>query len=306
MKSVRNPSIEVMRCLLMFLIVFYHGCNNGPFDVPGRYMEIKVFPWLLFFATNSFMFVSGWFGIRFSWKRLTKFVGMGLYASIFLLLLSKPFTGRWTYSFDLGWFGWSYFAVMCLAPLVNAGLDALFQESKRSLVMAVGLYALIMVISWMPIGGLRFFTTVPGWFGHSFNTMLFIYVLGRFLRLIEFDRIMTSSRALVLFVVCALVHVGRIGVAMIIPSVKNVLVASADYDAPEMLAMGTAFFFVFLNLRMPSWLGRVCVSLAPSMFIVYLLHTGGVGHAGFNAFILWCDEALTSFGGGGGVLLPCL
>jgi len=36
-------------------------------------------------------------------------------------------------------------------------------------------------------------------------------------------------------------------------------------------------FFLAKNCGVPSWLGRICVWLGPSMFAVYLMHSHGQG-----------------------------
>jgi len=74
----------------MLVIVVYHGCNNGPYGNATGCRDVKFCAWLLYWATNAFAFISGWFGIRFSWHKAIGFLGLGLYAS-FILLLAAPF-----------------------------------------------------------------------------------------------------------------------------------------------------------------------------------------------------------------------
>ena len=299
---MRNPSIEVMRCVLMFLIVVYHGCNNGPFTGADRGTACKMIPWLLFFCTNSFMFISGWFGIRLSWKRLAKFLLMGGFASIVLFVLSKPVFGNWQYHFSLGWFGNCYLAIVCVAPLINAGVETLAKESRHAL---WGMWAawggMIMISCLMPKGGVVSLA-VSGWLGHGFNTMLFVYVTARIMRLTGVERLMTVPRTACLFVFALGVHLSRLMVMNQFPGLKDWLIATGDYDSPEVLMMGVAFFFMFLPLRFKSWINQVCLFCAPSMFMVYLLHSGcaNVGRMAYNRLILGVDgwmSPIVRFGG---------
>lgn len=266
----RNPSIEVLRCLLMFLIVFYHGCNNKPESIVGTNVTVKLVPWLLFFCTNSFMFISGWFGIRFGWGRVMRFLGMGAFAFVVLGISSKSVLGHWHWQFTLGWFGNSYLAVMLVAPIVNAGLETLAHDSRRALLLAWGAFACAVVGSWFPIG-----LHVPGWGGHCFSTMLFIYVSARVVRLAEFATHISVRAAATAFFLALGVHLAHLVLIHFFPAAKGLLISTADYDSPEVLIMGAAFFLMFYRIRFPTWLNTSCLCLAPSMFVVYLLHSGG-------------------------------
>ena len=283
-KAKRNPSIEVMRCLLMFFIVLYHGCNNKPDSVVCANSVVKLIPWFLFFCTNSFMFISGWFGIRFSWGRVLRFLGMGAFAAVVLGLASKSVLGSWHWQLSLGWFGTSYLAVMLLAPIVNSGLETLAKDSRRSLLLAWSAFASAVFVSWLPLG-----LKIPGWCGHGFSTMLFIYVSARVIRLAELETRISSRMAALIFFVALGIHLARLVPIVLYPSVKDLFILTADYDAPEVLVMGAAFFLMLYRVRFPNWLNASCVLLAPSMFVVYLLHEGGsvVGPRFYDQLVLF-------------------
>ncbi len=70
---------------------------------------------------------------------------------------------------------------MLFSPLINAGIEFLLQDKKK-LLSAWVLYALAMVLNWSPL----YFMTgadASGWGNHTFNTILFMYVTLRVVRI---------------------------------------------------------------------------------------------------------------------------
>ncbi len=273
----------------MLVVVVYHGCNNGPFAVDGQNHDVKFGAWLLYWATNAFVFISGWYGIKFSWGRIGKFLGMGLYASIVLFLLSPLAIGRWHYSFSMGWFGNSYLALMLVAPIINEGLIAIERKSMSALRSAWGAYAVAMLLSWLPIVELA----VPGWFGHSFNTMLFIYVSAYVLKRMEWFASISRRKAICIFLMAQCFHVLFVGATVVSPWCRANLADAGDYNSPWVLIMGAMMFMIFLKTEFPKWLQRLCAFCAPSVFMVYLLHSGGnptISGPIFNRTLLLFDK----------------
>lgn len=269
----RDLNVEVLRCFLMLVIVVYHGCNNGPFDVAGQCRDVKFGSWILFWATNAFAFISGWYGIRMSSMRLFKFLGLGLFASIVHLLFSPFVLGKWTYSYTLGWFGNSYLAIMLVAPLVNAALSSVSASGNKNLLITWGLYSLAMALSWIPLRFLGVSLSVPGWGGHTFNTMLYIYVSAYCLKRCGFEKWMTRHWAMMIFGAAISCHVLNLGLVVLCRTWKEYFSEAGDYNSPAMLVAGAMIFVVFLKTRFPVWLQKLCGYIAPSMFSVYLLHT---------------------------------
>ena len=170
---MRNWNIELMRCMMMIIIIVHHCCIFCSFKSPlmGAVSAMAVF------AVNGFVFISGWYGVRFSMAKIIRLLGLGLFAVLCVGVASGLSGDGWDFRFSLGWFGNAYVALLCLSPIVNAGIDHLRGLGNSALVKAWGAYAAVMVLSWFPIGEF----SVSGWFGHSFNTILFVYVSGRVL-----------------------------------------------------------------------------------------------------------------------------
>ena len=126
---MRETNIEVLRCTMMFVIVLGHMCAMGPYA--GNKFVHAVFT-LSYFATNAFVFISGWYGIRFKPKKVWHLLELGLYAAVVNFLLSKIAIGEWSLMISLGWFGNSYLALLLISPLLNYGLDALDSRGMLS------------------------------------------------------------------------------------------------------------------------------------------------------------------------------
>ena len=71
----RNASIEFYRVMLMFGICFLHAVGFGGHGEPW---VCNVFA----SCVVGFVFISGWFGVRFSWGKIAKLYGVGMYAAV--------------------------------------------------------------------------------------------------------------------------------------------------------------------------------------------------------------------------------
>ena len=57
-----------------------------------------------------------------------------------------------------------------------------------------------------------------------------------------------------------------------------------SYCSPSAMSMAALAFFVFRDIRLQKWLGKLVMFVAPSMFSVYLLHSHLVGETIIKAF----------------------
>lgn len=283
--TCRNLNVEVLRSFLMLVIVIYHASNNGPFQIPNQYSETKVVSWVMTWATDAFVFISGWYGIHFSWRRFFRFLGYGVYAAVVLFLISKCALGRWYFTFTLGWFGNSYMALMLMAPFVNASLDGLYDKSPALLRQAWIGYTAAMLLSWMPVGWLGCSLTVAGWFGHSFNTLLYVYVTAYVLRRWMWFQNLQRNHAAGWFVLIVTIHVGLIGLTCVNHWCKTYIRNALDFDSPTVIGMCALIFVVFAKTNFPVRLQKVCGWMGGSMFTVYLLHASRVGRVVYNMFV---------------------
>lgn len=169
----REQSIELLRIVLMTLIVFGHilghGLGDTTIEMGGR--TVSLFP-LYFYHVDAFVFISGYFGIHLKWKKFLLLIFKMIVYSFFaigLAVLLKPdmrmsiseiVHNVYPISACDWWFMSEYLFLMLLSPFINAGMERL---DKRQATILVGVLYL-------------------SWFRCTSVLLLFIYILGRYLR----------------------------------------------------------------------------------------------------------------------------
>lgn len=137
---MRNSSVDLYRCLLMFGICLLHSMTQGGHNVP----------WVantLYWCVTGFVFISGWYGIRFSFRKVLKLYSISLYCAVMFVILELLVTGedigtlsnilRKVWIIAIGhWYVNAYVILMCFAPMVNTLFNVVksmsTEERKRS------------------------------------------------------------------------------------------------------------------------------------------------------------------------------
>ena len=169
----REQSIELLRIVLMTLIVFGHilghGLGDTTIEMEGR--TVSLFP-LYFYHVDAFVFISGYFGIHLKWKKFLLLIFKMIVYSFFaigLAVLLKPdmrmsiseiVHNVYPISACDWWFMSEYLFLMLLSPFINAGIEKL--DKRQATILVSVLYL--------------------SWFRCTSVLLLFIYILGRYLR----------------------------------------------------------------------------------------------------------------------------
>lgn len=264
-KMGRNPSIEVLRCLLMFLIVLHHAWVNGPWYSNGALWTL-VFSTFIHWHTDGFIGISGWFGINFRWKKFIKLWGLvAFYGLIF---------GN---GINACWFGGNYLALMLCAPFVNAAVEGVASKGRDFALRVWGLVALALTLTWMPLHGFTAVNAVGGT-QFSFTTFVFVYATARLARLLLNHPL--PLRKVLIGPIVFFSSILMIGGSKTLLQVYRGVPQGASawdwltvYNAPHVWIMAFSMLMLFVwHVRVPAWLGRLCAFLAPSLFSVYLIH----------------------------------
>lgn len=291
-RKQRSPGIEILRCLLMFLIVLFHNWMYGAYAAQSGDGPIVwwtfIFSMLLIWHVDGFVAISGWFGIKFSFKKFwSLWAQIAFYGVVGLVLwlwfdrASFPngmtMLFRWSPRLiDAGWFGGCYLMLMLVAPFVNAGIERLHEQGVlgRSALCVVG----GMVCAWAPQCALTGIWP-SGLSRCSFLTVLFVYFCARVLRVILNGRQIPRCWLVVLllgyFVVAVSCVAGWLGYLHFkgIPWNLKLLETYWDYYAPQVVMCAVAALLYFAwYVKVPEWIGKLVAFLGPSMFGVYLLH----------------------------------
>ena len=171
----REQSIELLRIVLMTLIVFGHFVLFGYHSRinPDGSLNLSAYlPPLYLYHVDAFVFISGYFGINLKWRKVALLIVKMMIYSLFAiglailimpdfkLTLSSLLKNVYPISACDWWFMAQYLFLMLLSPFLNAGMEKL---NKRQATILVGVLYL-------------------SWFRCTSVLLLFIYILGRYLR----------------------------------------------------------------------------------------------------------------------------
>ncbi len=249
----------------MFGICLLHSLTQGGHNTPFLAN-------ILLSCVNGFVFLSGWYGLRFRPSKVFTLYGVACACGVVSFGMEVVF-GVYTPTWDLAmathlgelcltpWFLNAYLFLMLLAPLVDAALERL----PTRLLPSVLLPFFALTFGWSFSAGLPYVGTfVPktsGLGAYTGLSLLSVYVVARLCRRFEVGQWFTWPRAVLALLVlwCAT------GIGM------------GEYSSPFATLLCALCFFLFMRLPWPRWVGRVAQVLGPSMFSIYLLHTNRLG-----------------------------
>ena len=262
---MRNKNLEVYRVALMFGICFLHCVSQGG----------HVRTWLaniLLSCVDGFVFISGYFGIRFMPSKILRLYGMAVMSGLLLLALGTYFNlmppfGTEAYlklvknSLWGFWFLNAYVFMMCLTPLV----DKVFEVVPRKQWAPIFLPVLALPFVWtfaseLPIIGCVLPKT-SGLGSYSGTTLLGVYICARICRNLDIERYLSLKR-----------------IALLLPVFWFfTAIGFGDYASLFTVGLCALMFYLFKAAKIPRMVGSACTFLAPSMFCVYMLHTNFIG-----------------------------
>lgn len=256
----RNPAIELLRIVLMFGICWLHCSSQG-----GAFRETKCLYYLLRPCVVGFVFISGYFGMRFSWRKIAKLVLLCVWCAACSLIIKNLADGsaRW---FDFGkdlifavahgyWFVWSYILLMMVAPILDKSVEGDANEVNQRicpLLVAVFGWSAFRHFSW----GADILPASSGLDHLSVISFSAIYLVARIVRQRGYDVQLSPCQALSIMGGCAVFCV----------------MGLSHYDSIFCLLISVALFSLARRIMLPSWVSRLVLFVSPSMLAVYLLH----------------------------------
>lgn len=174
----------------MFCIVAHHSFHCGIFgDATGW--------WALFFESlivwhvDTFIGISGWFGMSFKWRKVIRIVGLMAWTSAlsigYLLVFDRSHLTLKSIGIHGGWFGETYLMFLFVIPFVNAAIQGLEKEPSKKVLFIWGIMAGAYALIWLP-GHLLLPFSPSGVSGQSLFLFFFIYVTMRLVKM-HADRI---------------------------------------------------------------------------------------------------------------------
>ena len=263
--SHRNGGVELMRILLMMGIVALHTlCYIGKGLSPAAHLCES--------CVVGFVFISGYFGITFTIRKLVNFYGIVLFCAVWNILClwlsgcePSELLGHFLGYLRVWWFANAYVFLMLVSPLVNKALDAC-QTTKELILVALPPASIVYL--W------GFASSVP--FLHDYVpidksittnsglTLMGIYILARVFRKTELE----NRLKLRVFAI--------IGGASAVVCLFNL----GKYNSIFAFLFMASLFVFFrrmgdLPLLKYGMASKIALFCAPSMFSIYLIHVGG-------------------------------
>lgn len=289
LNRTRNSNIEVLRFVLMVSIFLWHllvhGCDFkdiGHIDYKYNIYLSIVAAALFEPCVNCFMFISGWFGMKLKVQKIMKLsvicILSGVVSLIILIMfgkedcihigLTKVYSILFPISTNVWWFVTSYMMVYLVSPFIEKGMEYL--ENK----------VLIIIIIAMTMIEVLCIPRCSNW-GSSFFGLLYIYIIGRYMRIHKIR--LVKKQAILLFLSMTLIMIFCLLVFNALPIKKGILFSFLQYNNPIIILQGIALFFVFWNLHpnyshVVNWLFKPCLCIylitemiSPYHFVVVLL-----------------------------------
>ena len=249
---VRDARIELWRCFCMAAIVAFHVlAANGITDQ-------ALWRW----HVPGFLIITGYFGTRFTFKKVLKLLGV-VYACYWLTIPLRGFNEN-VISLALphgGWFLPFYVVLLLCTPIMNAAL----MDCKSHKAFVVSLTALL-VIAWIPCFSQNPHVLSLKGAGLTTGGLLLTFSVYMFSRIVrEYDvptrfSWMIWALGFVIGVIC----MGLIGMHFPL---------AVAYGTPITLVTAMCGFCAFRQLPLlPNWLSRIILFVSPSMFSVYIIH----------------------------------
>lgn len=288
----RNMNIEALRCVLMFLVVYQHCYLTGLWAKDGGYWGNGIIAFIHWHVI-AFVAISGWFGAKFSFKKIVNLWGQVAYYSTLLFgisLVRGNSASNWREFLSTGgWFVSAYLMLLLCVPFLNAAIEKLIE---RGVVFAWKCWGLVMlgyILNWLPYHAFTHVSfATPS--ALSFLTVAFVYVTARLLAVtgIIGEKWKTAlGYAFVGFVSYILLMCTMYKILN--PNDTNVMCYYMSYENPFVWAMGLTVVCAVVHLRpLPIRIGRIVALISPSIFSVLLIHHGTpVGRDLYVSFQEW-------------------
>ena len=258
----RDASVEVYRCGLTFGIVLLHVICQGGYYQRGLDR-------VLLSCVDGFVFISGYYGLRFSVRKVLSIVSIGIFCAIVVACMEANSiyeifcSACKTLVSSQYWFMWAYVILAIFSPIIEIAFQVL--HNNRLQMIKTFAPILGMVFGWMYLtqipGGDKFIPKPSGFGPCTFLCLLGIYISGRFFRYLNGETYLNRKVLTVGIIICG----------------GMCLMGFGHYHSIFALGMACLTFCLFKHTEFPSLIGTGAIKIAPSMLSIYLLHCNSVG-----------------------------
>lgn len=279
----RNSSIELLRIIAMIDIVMFHylsrnfnlyAVENSRIAEDVNLWKEMIFQYIGYLGVPCFMFISGYYGIKFKWGRFGGiveqcfFYGIVSFVGLWLINGNRPPFYE-LLAINNYWFMVAYLMVMLISPALNSMIGSL--DSKQLLLVILSLYAVDFggVISSHSVGG-------------GFATLMMIYLVARWMRLYLPE--LLKKHSVLCFLILLLIQLSLVSACYLFQHIGiKVIIGSYD-NIVNILIVG----FLVITIEKYHFHNKFINYVALSTLSVYLLSESGWGQIFFNdLYIAW-------------------
>ena len=306
MYKQRLSNIELLRILSIFFILVVHAdfLNFGeptPSDMRENTLVSvsKVFfETLGFVCVDVFIFISGWFGVHASFKKICKLIFQCFFLFLLLYILSllfgwgafsiKSFLERLVESLAPGWFIKAYLVLYIFTPVLNKFVE--YSSERQLRYILITFYTVQSVYGWL------FPNLVGGeatMFIHGYSTTSFagLYLLARYWRLYFYGRqnnlssFITNKNMFTLWILVVVMNTLLWCVTCFF-NIGQIYSRILSYTSPFIIVQSVCMFMSFNTLEVKSkYINRI----GASSLAVFIVHDGWFGKRPFFDTLNYID-----------------
>lgn len=265
MAKQRNSSLETVRLVCVFYVVFWHALN--PYLDQLSFSNMALCDLVISMANKTnplFMLLSGYFGIKLNIEKLLKLdLAIIFYDLLYLIFfgdigVKSLLTALMPITFKAHWFLTYYFVIALLSGFLNQISEKLDRATFRNLLLS--LITLFYIIPTFLM------TEVIEDSGKGVVCMSIVYLVGRYIRKYYSDVSFKKSHLAIVYVACILIPtVMNLGLI----SAKGVFMSMYSRDNSIFMLVEAIVFFLFF--REMHFTNRLINRLAPNVVILYCI-----------------------------------
>ncbi len=290
MVTIRQSNMELLRLVCMFMVMVCHAngyINEGDLIGVDGVIRLIINQFCLI-CVNCFVMVSGWFGIKASWKGAAKLLFQVIFVAVLCFAIFAVFGQPVSFQNDLlpylafgygYWFVISYLVLYALSPVLEAFVNNVSESDFRKVLYFI--FAAEMVFSYV-LG--------EGSYGFGFSPLAFIsiYLLARYARMYPGKLFALDKKYdLLIYVLATVLSIIGLWFGYQLFGMGFHL---NHYDSPLAIIASLYFLLFFSKLRIES---KTVNWLAASAFAIYLFHENSLVSPYYHQFFSWLKETVT-------------
>ncbi len=263
--KARESNIELLRIVLMAIIIVWHYLVYGESLLQNltHTSYIYLAP-LLTFPVDCFVFISGFYGLKLTRRKLISIIGMLVTYSVSIFFITSALKGFFDIkafiisffpvSTNYWWFFTQYILLLIISPILN--LCDNFEKAffRKILVLSVVFYLGIMSL---------FFGTKMGCIG-DLPLFIFLYLTGKYLKRFPVQQLV-SNRWMILITLyvlsCLLICVSK--------SDEQGILKIISYNNPIVVLMAIEVFYIFKQIKIGTI--KLVNIVSSSVFVSYIV-----------------------------------